>query len=156
MQVWPDVWLADGDSIVLAKRTLQFRERLKHRAVSEPDAVPPPVRSAAPPSVAMLERAMLTVEAGPLTGRSFPLAPGVFEIGRAPDCAVSVPDDTAVSRKHARLEGSGTAWRIVDGNSANGTFVNERRLESGRGQALNEGDRIRMGTTVVRFDQPGE
>lgn len=82
-------------------------------------------------------------------------------IGRAPDNAV-VLDDPRASRYHAHINAAenGT-FTIVDGamingqlrRSANKVFINgEPRFE----QQLKNGDRITIGASTLRFEQPAE
>jgi pSer/pThr/pTyr-binding forkhead associated (FHA) protein len=71
-------------------------------------------------------------------------------VGRRVEMDLSVPWDVEVSGLHAELQGFGGEWTIVDdGLSTNGTFVNGKRI-SGR-QRLRDGDRIRMGRTVLAY-----
>ncbi|HUQ79120.1 MAG TPA: FhaA domain-containing protein [Patescibacteria group bacterium] len=74
-------------------------------------------------------------------------------IGRAPDNGLVVRDGRA-SRHHARIDGRRGSLVLTDLGSTNGSFVNDRQVES---IALGEGDRIRIGTTsliveAVRLD----
>ncbi len=66
-------------------------------------------------------------------------------IGRAPDNAIVLRDGRA-SRHHARIDGRRGSLVLSDLGSTNGSFVNDRRVES---IALGEGDRIRLGTTTL-------
>jgi Protein of unknown function (DUF3662)/FHA domain len=66
-------------------------------------------------------------------------------IGRAPDNTLVVRDGRA-SRHHARIDGRRGTLVLSDLGSTNGSFVNDRRVES---VALGEGDRIRIGTTSL-------
>ncbi|MCS6971337.1 MAG: adenylate/guanylate cyclase domain-containing protein [Planctomycetota bacterium] len=67
--------------------------------------------------------------------------------GRSPECSLEIPDPNA-SRQHARLIFDGTSLSIVDNRSANGTFVNERRINEPT--RLKHDDIIRMGETRLR------
>lgn len=67
--------------------------------------------------------------------------------GRSPECTLEIPDPNA-SRLHARLIYDGTSLTIVDNRSANGTFVNERRIAEP--VRLKHDDVIRMGETRIR------
>jgi signal transduction histidine kinase len=58
--------------------------------------------------------------------------------------------DTEVSRRHAELRLDGQAYRIVDLNSANGTFVNGHPAD---GTPLSSGDRVQVGQTVMLFHE---
>jgi pSer/pThr/pTyr-binding forkhead associated (FHA) protein len=63
---------------------------------------------------------------------------------------LSLPWDSEVSGLHAELHRVGPEWTIVDdGLSTNGTYVNGQRI-SGR-QRLRDGDRIRIGRTVLVY-----
>jgi adenylate cyclase len=82
-------------------------------------------------------------------------------IGRAPDNTI-VLDDPRASRYHAHIKGSDDgSFTLVDGavingqlrRSANKVFVNgEPQLE----YQLKNGDRITIGASTIRFDQPRE
>jgi pSer/pThr/pTyr-binding forkhead associated (FHA) protein len=74
-------------------------------------------------------------------------------VGRslAADVVLSWDDD--VSRVHADLQRMGDEWVLVDeGLSRNGTFLNGERVEGRR--MLRDGDELRFGQTVVRFNAP--
>ena len=66
-------------------------------------------------------------------------------IGRAPDNGLVV-HDTRASRHHARLFARSGVLLLADLNSTNGSWVNDRRIEE---MALGEGDRIRIGDTIL-------
>jgi FHA domain len=71
-------------------------------------------------------------------------------IGRSEEADLELGWDAEVSGLHAELECIAGEWTIIDdGLSTNGTFVNERRV-SGR-QRLRDGDRVRVGATVLAF-----
>ena len=73
-------------------------------------------------------------------------------IGRAPDNGLVVRDGRA-SRHHARIDGRRGTLILTDLGSTNGSFVNDRRVES---VALGAGDRIRIGTTSLLIEALGE
>jgi len=91
----------------------------------------------------------LTVEWGPVgAGRRFALAPSApFRIGRARDNNLILPG-TLVSRHHARLDWADGEWRVTDLESANGTFVNGRRIQT---IGLTDGSRIVIGEFALRL-----
>ena len=78
---------------------------------------------------------------------SYKLA-GEIDIGRADTCTIHLTD-TYASQVHARLSARGPAWVVEDLGSTNGTFLNERRVESP--SEVRAGDRIRIGTTVLEL-----
>lgn len=94
-------------------------------------------------------QAELVVEKGAEVGRRCRLVPGMTA-GRKEDNGLVVADPGA-SRVHLRwnLDGEGR-WTVEDLGSSNGTFVNESRIHSP--VPLADGDRIRLGQTVLRFE----
>ena len=68
-------------------------------------------------------------------------------IGRSPDCDIFL-DDVTVSRKHAVVRRGPTGLQIEDLGSLNGTFLNRRRIESGR---LENGDELQIGKYKLSF-----
>lgn len=66
-------------------------------------------------------------------------------IGRGPDNALVLRDGRA-SRHHARIDGRRGTLVLTDLGSTNGSFVNDRRVDS---IALGEGDRIVVGATSL-------
>jgi FHA domain/zinc-ribbon domain len=68
-------------------------------------------------------------------------------IGRSPDCDIFL-DDVTVSRKHAVLTEQDGAYQIEDQGSLNGTFLNRRRIESGK---LENGDELQIGKYRLIF-----
>ena len=91
--------------------------------------------------------AELYVLHGPDKGRSFSISDEVVLIGRGSD-QVPLTDQT-VSRRHAEMRREDGTWIIRDLNSANGTYVNEVRIEEPT--RLKNGDRIRLGQTILSY-----
>lgn len=83
-------------------------------------------------------------------GLEIPLTDRQTLIGRSDDCQIRVKD-SLVSRRHARLfQESGDIW-LQDLGSANGVFVNQRRVEDRT--KLQAGDQIFVGTCeIVLFE----
>jgi pSer/pThr/pTyr-binding forkhead associated (FHA) protein len=75
------------------------------------------------------------------------LAPGRLTIGRSAVNDVVV-DNIMVSRTHAHLECSAGSCTVEDLGSANGTFVNGRRVSRA---ALAPGDRLRLGDVELVY-----
>lgn len=57
-------------------------------------------------------------------------------------------DDGMISRRHAEISYVNTQYVLRDLGSANGTFVNDTRLESGSVRILQQGDTLRFGKNV--------
>jgi pSer/pThr/pTyr-binding forkhead associated (FHA) protein len=79
------------------------------------------------------------------------LAPGIWRIGRDPDCEICIEDD-AVSRRHATIRVKDTQVHLTDHGSRNGVQVNEKRV---RGEVeLHGGDLLAIGSKeLVLLDQ---
>jgi ABC-type multidrug transport system ATPase subunit/pSer/pThr/pTyr-binding forkhead associated (FHA) protein len=75
----------------------------------------------------------------------------VISIGRDPANDVVLPSP-AVSRFHAQVERVGQRFRLRDLRSANGTFVNDQRLEAPE-VWLQPSDVVRIGRHTFRMDQ---
>jgi len=93
--------------------------------------------------------AYLLVLAGPQFGEMFPLRAGVdLVIGRRDGVDVQVRDD-GVSRRHATIRVDGDSALLVDLGSANGTYVEGKRLPEAR---VRDGERIQVGAhTTLKF-----
>lgn len=77
-------------------------------------------------------------------------------IGRSESSAIHVADDAAVSRTHAELSHLQGVWLVEDLGSRAGTYV-LRGIQSTRvdGRArLHHGDCIKVGRTILRFEDP--
>jgi pSer/pThr/pTyr-binding forkhead associated (FHA) protein len=75
------------------------------------------------------------------------LSDGVMHVGRGIAAELRL-DDISVSRRHAIIVPRPTGARILDDRSANGTFVNGRRVQQAD---LRDGDVIVLGRVVLRF-----
>lgn len=60
--------------------------------------------------------------------------------------------DAGVSRRHAVIAPARDGWNIEDLNSANGTFLNGRRLAANSPTLARAGDEIRFGTLQLRIE----
>jgi FHA domain len=60
--------------------------------------------------------------------------------------------DAGVSRRHAILSHKDNVYRVEDLGSANGTFVNGRRLAPQTATQLADGDEVKCGTLLVRVE----
>lgn len=70
-------------------------------------------------------------------------------LGRAKDSQFLIPlDELSTSRQHARIEFAAGRFEIVDLQSRNGTFVNEKMISR---QVLRSGDKIKLGSFEMTF-----
>ncbi len=115
-----------------------------YAAPSPPPSAPWQGETVATPSAVLAE---LVVEEGPDAGRRFALKPNT-RLGRAPDNDI-VLGDSQVSRYHAAITFTGTAYVIADLGSANGTRVNGMRID--QPCPLRNGDVIAVGSEQLVF-----
>lgn len=88
------------------------------------------------------------IRTGPEAGRAIALTTGqALTFGRLKTCDVQV-DDESVSRRHCTIHAREDSCVVADLQSANGTFVNERRTSTAD---LKPGDSLRLGSTVLEF-----
>jgi len=87
----------------------------------------------------------LTIEIGPSAGASFTVEDRAT-VGRLKANEIPIKDGS-VSRQHARLLVQGNRLLVRDLESANGTFVNEQKIQSGE---VHHGDTLRVGKIVLR------
>jgi pSer/pThr/pTyr-binding forkhead associated (FHA) protein len=81
---------------------------------------------------------------------TFRLSAGAIKtIGRAPR-ADFIVDAALVSRLHCRLTAGDGTLEVLDLQSTNGTFVNDRRVEQAR---LAAGDRLRVGRIELQISK---
>lgn len=78
----------------------------------------------------------------------YELSKASARVGRDRANDIVLPTDMRISRHHARFMLDDGQWTITDDSSANGTFVNDRRVSV---HALRNGDRIRLGNTTMIF-----
>lgn len=84
---------------------------------------------------------------------SVPLDQDRMTIGRDAGNHIAFPEDETVSRLHAVLERFPPGWSVRDVGSANGTFVNGRRIAGDH--RLHSGDDVRVGNSSLVFRVPG-
>jgi pSer/pThr/pTyr-binding forkhead associated (FHA) protein len=72
-----------------------------------------------------------------------------INIGRTPDNDI-VLDNRGVSRKHAQIEFNNNSALIIDNESLNGTFVNNRKVNE---EVLKDNDVINIGKFTLLFHQ---
>jgi two-component system, cell cycle response regulator len=90
--------------------------------------------------------AVLTMLRGANPGFLYTLEGNEAVIGRSPEVAVSIPDDT-LSRRHACIRRDDQGFSIEDMGSTNGTFVDGARVQGS--QRLADGCRISLGARIV-------
>jgi two-component system cell cycle response regulator len=84
---------------------------------------------------------------GPTMGSRYPLGETPLILGRDEECHIRLVDDS-VSRRHACIKPGPEGHSVLDLQSTNGTFVNDRRVQLA---PLKDGDYLRIGTGIFRF-----
>ncbi len=95
--------------------------------------------------------ARLSLQNGQMAGRSYLFHQVVTTIGRTNGNDLIISGRT-VSRHHARLWFEGGRWYLADMQSANGTLINNMRLQPKQAVPLNDGDIINFGDEIVVFN----
>ena len=91
--------------------------------------------------------ALILVRAGALAGARYLLDSDVTTVGRHPEADIFF-DDVTVSRRHAEITRSGSAFEIIDQRSLNGTYVNGERVDRSE---LANGYELRIGKFRMNF-----
>lgn len=140
--------LISSDTLVTQNiTTSQVRESMSQ---SKPSHTAPPVELNSWGSLHVLD-----------TGQMLPLMDrNEFTIGRISDNQPIMPDidlspyqayGSGVSRLHAVLKRMGTRVVVMDLGSANGTYLNGKRLNTNVEQTLNHGDIISLGKLKLQI-----
>jgi pSer/pThr/pTyr-binding forkhead associated (FHA) protein len=114
------------------------------------DAIGPQDNASIDLNVIPPDVASLVVRSGPQAGDRFDLHGRVTRLGRHPDSEISL-DDISVSRRHAEIECQESEYVLRDMGSMNGTYVNQRRVDS---VVLAQGDEILIGRFRLIFLEP--
>jgi diguanylate cyclase (GGDEF)-like protein len=84
---------------------------------------------------------------GPGMGSRFMLGDNPIVLGRDHDCDLKI-NDQSVSRHHARIQPGIDGYYVVDLQSTNGTFVNDKPASMYK---LKDGDYLRVGNWIFRY-----
>src|SRR5690242_17020256 len=101
------------------------------------------------------QEACLIIIRGTPQGHRFFLTADEMILGR--DSAADITlNDQSISRKHAKVIRQGGKAILADLGSANGTFVNDKKVGPGESVTLAKEDMIRMGNSILKFLPAGE
>jgi pSer/pThr/pTyr-binding forkhead associated (FHA) protein len=92
-------------------------------------------------------QALLVVQRGANAGSRFLMDQDVTTAGRHPDSDIFL-DDVTVSRRHVEFRRDENRFFVHDVGSLNGTYVNQRRVES---TELANGDELQIGKFKLTF-----
>lgn len=95
-------------------------------------------------------RFVLRGVSGPTLGKTFTVTRSMV-IGRQPDCEIPIAS-AEVSRQHVRLKPTPIGVHVEDLGSSNGTWINDKRVQS---ELLKPGDELRLDTIRFVLVAPG-
>jgi serine/threonine protein kinase/pSer/pThr/pTyr-binding forkhead associated (FHA) protein len=105
------------------------------------------IMSAAPAKPSKVSLVVTSSTDENLSGRTIPVLHFPFRIGRV-DADLTIANDHGISRTHAVIDFALAAYFISDAGSANGTYVNGRRVTAGRSEPLPFGATIRLSAST--------
>jgi pSer/pThr/pTyr-binding forkhead associated (FHA) protein len=145
-----DTAIKDGDLLVLGRVGCSITSGERQQAAP----VPAPAHATADDGRtrvrATLPKFMLRGVSGVTLGKTFAVTDNAV-MGRQPDCEIPVPSEE-VSRHHARLRLTPDGLYVEDMGSANGTYLNGKRTQSGH---LKPGEELRLDTVRFLLVAPG-
>jgi len=143
--------LRPGDTLACGATRIRL---VKIGGVAEPGLPSTPPETATPVQATMvrpvLPKFVLRGMSGEQFGRTHPLQASML-VGRADDASLCLPLES-ISRQHARLTPAGDEVLVEDLGSANGTWINGKRISRGRAR---HGDEIRFDTQRFQLLVPG-
>ena len=134
--------LASMESAAAVRHVAGGSKRLLESANDDPGATA--VRPVVP-------RYVLRGVSGEAFGRTYPVL-GVTNIGRSPECDLRI-DEPGMSRVHARLLPTDDGLLLEDLGSANGCFLNGKRVLRGEAKP---GDEVGFDNLRFRLMAPGQ
>ena len=97
------------------------------------------------------DKASLRQMNGTFIGRKYPVNKGSTLVGRDPGLDITVQEDS-VSRRHAELIFDGDSLQVIDLESTNGTFINDKPIKN---KTASHGDMIRFGNIIFKYIPAG-
>jgi pSer/pThr/pTyr-binding forkhead associated (FHA) protein len=146
-QITGETALKSGDLLLFGRIGCRVSVSEQRAAASVTTAAPvaEPVEEEGRTRIRMaMPKYVLRGVSGVTFGKTFALT-GTMTIGRQSSCEIPVPAEE-ISRHHARLQVTAAGVMVEDLGSANGTWINDKRVHSG---VLNPGDELRLDT--IRF-----
>ncbi len=143
-QVMADTPIKPGDIVLFGKIGTRVMTGEKAAAAAAAQKRPEPEDDGRTRVRQALPKFVLRGVSGSTFGKTYALV-GTMTVGRASECGISVPSEE-ISRQHAKLQVMPDGVAVEDMGSANGTFINDKRVHTGM---LKPGDELRLDT--VRF-----
>jgi pSer/pThr/pTyr-binding forkhead associated (FHA) protein len=150
--------LANGDTIQLSKKQVEFHERMSRVRPADLQMSGTPVRSAPvdaiPAGSAVPHERDLGGRRLIWLDRNQPFilgSNGKFTIGRSLDRDIAIAD-SSVSRLHATIVAHAGVHSVSDEGSANGTSINGMPLPPRQSRELLPGDILGVGNAMLRYE----
>ena len=153
--------LRTGDQIGFGTVVAKFVASESPKTVAGSSPLPPSVVAAAQAMAADGESGTTRVRAAApkfvlrgVSGNTFGKMYGVtgpMTIGRSAECDIAIPVEE-ISRRHALVKPGPSGLQVEDLGSSNGTFINNKRVQSGQ---LNPGDELRLDQVRLILVAPG-
>jgi pSer/pThr/pTyr-binding forkhead associated (FHA) protein len=93
---------------------------------------------------------VLAIVGGPSQPARYPLVGAETLIGRESYCAIQLPGDPTVSRRHAVVRNDGRQITVMDAGSTHGTYLNGQRVIGPL--TVHRGMVLQVGQTLLRFE----
>ncbi|MEI6092131.1 MAG: GGDEF domain-containing protein [bacterium] len=97
------------------------------------------------------DKASLRQMNGKFIGRKYPINKGSTLVGRDPGLDITIQEES-VSRRHAEMIFDGDSLQVVDLDSTNGTYINDKPIKN---KTATHGDLIRFGSIVFKYIPSG-
>jgi pSer/pThr/pTyr-binding forkhead associated (FHA) protein len=150
-QITQETPLKPGDLLLFGRVGCRVSSDRPAAATMPPPSAKKSADEAARTRVRMtLPKFMLRGVSGATFGKTFALT-GTMVIGRQNDSDIPVPAEE-ISRHHARLQVTADGVLVEDLGSANGTFINDKRVQNG---LLKPGEELRLDTVRFMLVAPG-
>ena len=150
-QITQETPLKPGDLLLFGRVGCRVSSDRPAAATMPPPSAKKSADEAARTRVRMtLPKFMLRGVSGATFGKTFALT-GTMVIGRQNDSDIPVPAEE-ISRHHARLQVTADGVLVEDMSSANGTFINDKRIQNG---LLKPGEELGLDTVRFMLVAPG-
>ena len=142
-----------GPPPMMAPQPMMSPQPMQMQMSGQPMGMAPPMMGGPPPGGGPADLVRLIAEGGQYNGRVFDLpALNELTVGRGVGNEL-VLDDPSMSRKHSKIKRMGGGRiEIEDLNSANGTYINGRKISTAQ---AGPGDTVRFGEVMFRLDGGG-
>ncbi len=98
-----------------------------------------------------LKESWIRLDSGRRAGKEMMINKDEMVIGRAEGCDIGIFGEQGVERQHAKIILRNNQYYLEDNGTPGGTFLNDQKVMGQ--QPLRNGDKIQVGTAVLRFGE---